>query len=243
MSESESVSAPVKEGDLLAGKYRVERVLGAGGMGVVVAAHHIALDEKVAIKLLLPEALSNPEAVSRFAREARAAVKIKNEHVARVIDVGSLDTGAPYMVMEYLEGSDLGDWVKQHGNLPVEQAVEFLLQACEAIAEAHGAGIVHRDIKPANLFVIMRADGLQSVKVLDFGISKVTPKGSVSDMGYTKTSTVMGSPLYMSPEQMESTKDVDTRTDIWALGVVLYELLTGNLPFLAESMPELIARI
>ena len=149
----------VKEGDIVAGRYRVDRVLGKGGMGIVVAAHHLQLDTKVAIKLMLPAALESHEAVTRFIREARAAVRIKSEHVARVTDVGTLDDGAPYMVMEYLEGSDLSAWVHKYGPLPIEQAVDFVLQACEALAEAHSLGIVHRDLKPANLFVVRRADG------------------------------------------------------------------------------------
>jgi eukaryotic-like serine/threonine-protein kinase len=234
----------VTEGQVLAGKYRVERLLGEGGMGVVVAARHLQLDERVALKFMRPEALFNAEAVARFAREARAAVKIKSEHVARVTDVGTLENGAPYMVMEYLEGGDLLAWLKQQGRLPVEQAVEFVLQACEAIAEAHALGIVHRDLKPANLFVIRRPDGAWSVKVLDFGISKMTGvSGSGPDFGMTKTSAVMGSPHYMSPEQMRSVKDVDARSDIWALGVILYELLTGVTPFTGDSFPELVLKI
>jgi eukaryotic-like serine/threonine-protein kinase len=236
--------AGFREGDILAGKYRIDKILGAGGMGMVVAAHHVQLDEKVAIKFLLPEMLDSGEAVARFAREARAAVKIKSEHVARVSDVGTLDNGAPYMVMEYLEGGDLAAWLKQRGTLPGEQAVEFVLQASEAIAEAHALGIVHRDLKPANLFVIRRPDGALSVKVLDFGISKMRGVGSsVPDISITKTSVMMGSPLYMSPEQMQSAKEVDSRTDIWALGVILYELISGHSPFWAESMPELVAKI
>src|SRR6478735_7849072 len=213
----------LNEGEVLAGKYRIERVLGQGGMGIVVAATHLQLGERVALKFLLPQALSNPLAVERFAREARAAVKIKSEHVARVSDVGTLESGAPYMVMEFLE------------------ALEFVLQACEAIAEAHALGIVHRDLKPANLFVVERADGVLSVKVLDFGISKVTESDGSGTM--TATSAVMGSPYYMSPEQMGSTRDTDARADIWALGVVLHELLTGNYPFQANAMPELVLKI
>jgi serine/threonine protein kinase len=213
-------------------------------MGVVVAAHHIHLDEKVAIKFLLPDALNNPEAVARFAREARAAVKIKSDHVARIIDVGTLDTGAPYIVMEYLEGGDLSAWITQRGALPIEQAVEFILQASEALADAHGLGIVHRDLKPANLFCIRRNDGLLSVKVLDFGISKLTTlSASGPDMSMTKTSTIMGSPMYMSPEQLLSSRDVDARTDIWALGVILYELLTGKAAFNGETLAELCVKI
>jgi serine/threonine-protein kinase len=236
--------APVREGEILAGKYRVEKVLGVGGMGVVVAATHLQLDERVAIKFLIKEALTNGEAVARFAREARAAVKIKSEHVARVIDVGTLETGAPYMVMEYLEGGDLSQVLASRGPLPVEEAVEYVLQACEAIAHAHALGIVHRDLKPANLFLIRRPDGSNAIKVLDFGISKVMPgKSNSSDNAMTRTRTVMGSPLYMSPEQMTSTRDVDGRTDLWALGAILYELVAGQPPFNAETMPQLCALI
>jgi serine/threonine-protein kinase len=234
----------VRPGEVLAGKYRVERVLGAGGMGVVVAAHHIQLDEKVALKFLLPEALGNAEATARFIREARAAVKIKSEHVASVKDVGTLPNGAPYMVMEYLEGGDLAGWVKQRGALPIDQAVEFVIQACVAVAEAHGLGIVHRDLKPANLFCVRRADGQLSIKVLDFGISKMTdPAASGPGMMMTKTAALMGSPLYMSPEQMRSSKDVDAGTDIWALGVILFELVTGRPPFMGDSVPEVAIKI
>ena len=242
--DSSQIVAGVHVGDVLAAKFRIEKILGAGGMGVVVAAHHIHLDEKVAIKFLLPEALNNPEAVARFAREARAAVKIKSDHVARIIDVGTLETGAPYIVMEYLEGGDLSAWIQQRGPLPIEQAVEFVLQACEALADAHALGIVHRDLKPANLFCIRGSDGLLSVKVLDFGISKITALGaSGSDMAMTRTTSVMGSPLYMSPEQLLSSKDVDARTDIWALGVILHELLTGTAPFSGETLAELCVKI
>ena len=237
------MTAPVQAGEILAGKYRVERVLGAGGMGVVVAAHHIELDERVALKFLLPEVLEIPEAVARFAREARAAAKIKSEHVARVTDVGRLANGAPYMVMEYLDGEDLSAWL-QRGALPVEQAVEFVLQACEAIAEAHSLGIVHRDLKPSNLFCIRRPDGELSIKVLDFGISKaLAGSSSGPDLGMTKTQTMLGSPLYMSPEQMQSARNVDARTDIWALGVILYQLLTARTPFDGETLPELVLNV
>jgi serine/threonine-protein kinase len=185
-----------------------------------------------------------PEAVARFAREARAAVKIKSEHVARVTDVGTLETGCPYMVMEYLHGRDLAQLVQDQGPLPIEQAVDCLLQACEAIAEAHALGIVHRDLKPSNLFLIHRADGSACIKVLDFGISKTTGMaGSGPDLGMTRTTAVMGSPLYMSPEQMASARNVDVRTDIWALGAILYELCTGQVPFAADTMPQLCAMV
>jgi eukaryotic-like serine/threonine-protein kinase len=241
--ENMTAGASVAEGDILAGKYRIEKILGRGAMGVVVAARHLKLDELVAIKFLLPETLANPEAVARFQREARAAVRIKSEHVARVGDVGTLENGAPFMVMEYLEGGDLEAWIEERGPLSTEQAIEFVLQALEAVAEAHALGIIHRDLKPSNLFWTPRADGLLSIKVLDFGISKITGTGATSDMSMTRTQDVMGSPLYMSPEQMRSARDVDAATDIWAIGVVLFELLTGKAPFVAPNMPELVLKI
>jgi serine/threonine-protein kinase len=242
VSDSRHISG-VHEGQIIAGKYRIERVLGAGGMGVVVAAHHLLLDEKVAIKFLLPETLKHAETVGRFAREARAAAKIKSEHVARVIDVGELESGAPYIVMEFLDGSDLAAWIRERGPLPIELAVDFVLQGCEAVAEAHRLGIVHRDLKPANLFIVHRLDGQYAVKVLDFGISKFTGSAATSGAAMTTTAAVMGSPLYMSPEQMHSARTVDARTDVWALGVVLYEALAGAPPFRAETLPELCAKI
>lgn len=236
--------APVKEGDLIAGKYRVARVLGAGGMGVVVQAHHEALDQRVAIKFLLADYAEHAEAAERFAREARAAARIRGEHVCRIMDVGKMDDGAPYMVMEYLEGSDLADVIEARGALPIDEAIDYVLQASEAIAEAHAAGIVHRDLKPPNLFLSARPDGTAVVKVLDFGISKTldTP-GTKSDISLTKTSTMMGSPLYMAPEQMKSSRDVDGRTDIWALGCILHEMLTAKPPFDGETVPEVCANI
>jgi serine/threonine-protein kinase len=228
----------LREGDVLAGKYRVERVLGTGGMGVVVAAHHIGLDTKVAVKLLLPEMLSQEEVVARFAREARAAARIANEHVARVFDVGALENGVPYMVMEFLDGFDLSEMLRRQGPLPVAQAVDFVLQACDGVAEAHRVGIVHRDLKPANLFCVRRSDGSLFVKVLDFGISKLSATGGQSSLAMTSTAAVIGTPYYMSPEQMDSARVVDGRTDIWALGIVLYEILTGHRPFGGQTMPE-----
>jgi serine/threonine-protein kinase len=238
---TEAPRLPVEPGEVLAGKYRVDRVLGAGAMGIVVSAHHVQLDDEVAIKFLLPGALPNAQAVERFSREARAAVKIKSEHVVRVLDVGTLDSGSPYMVMEYLNGKDLAAWLSERNVVPpIEQAVDFLLQASEAIAEAHTLGIVHRDLKPANLFVVQRPDGGYTIKVLDFGISKLLGKTTGSDM--TQTSVVMGSPFYMSPEQLRSTRDVDHRSDIWALGVILYELVAGGPPFEGDTMPELVHR-
>lgn len=227
---------PVQEGQLLAGKYRVERVLGTGGMGIVVAATHVHLGQKVAIKFLLPAACGTAATVVRFLREARSAVQIKGEHVARVIDVGTLERGEPYIVMEFLSGMDFAQVLQERGPLPIDEALDFILQAGEAIAEAHALGIVHRDLKPANLFLTSRPDGSPLVKVLDFGISQ---GGDAASSALTSKELIMGSPRYMSPEQMRSSRDVDARTDIWALGVVLFELLTGKVVFESDSMAGL----
>jgi len=243
MVHDSAIPAGFEPGSVIAGKFRIERVLGAGAMGVVVLAWHLQLEDWVAIKFMLPAALSNAEAVARFLREARAAVKIKSEHIARVSDVGTLESGAPYMVMEYLQGQDLAALLAKNGPLPIEQATEFILQVCEALAEAHSLGIVHRDLKPANLFCAQRADGAQVIKVLDFGIAKAAPGAADSDFAMTKTSAMMGSPLYMSPEQLESARNVDARSDIWSLGAVLYELLGGRPPFLAASLAGLMLQI
>lgn len=239
--DQSSIGKMYEVGDIIAGRYRVQRVLGIGGMGVVVAARHEELDTLVAIKMLRPEILMNRDVVARFAAEARAAVRIKSEHVARVTDVGTLPEGSPYMVMEYLEGSDLAELVQKRGKLPLHEAVDYVLQACEALAEAHSLGIIHRDLKPGNLFLCRRADGSELVKVLDFGISKTT--GTGSNPSLTGTSTLLGSPTYMSPEQLSSSKSVDCRTDIWALGIILHEILSGEVPFRSDTLPELFLAI
>ncbi len=234
---------PVAIGDILAGKYRVEKVLGQGGMGVVVAAWHIELEQRVAVKFLLARFAQDRAAAERFRREARAAVKIKSEHVARVSDVGTLEDGAPYMVMEYLEGCDLETELARVGTFEIEEAVKVTLQACLAMAEAHAKGMVHRDLKPANLFRTTRADGAKIVKVLDFGISKSVHGSSDGQLALTGTAAMIGSPLYMSPEQLESSRDVDELADVWSLGVILYELLTGAVPFGGDTLPQLVAAV
>jgi len=229
----------ITPGTILAEKFRVERVLGQGAMGIVLLATHLQLDQQVALKFLLPGSLSQSELEARFAQEARAAARIKSEHVARVIDVSTLDSGEPYIVMEYLEGSDLAKQLARRGPLPVPQAVAYVLQACEALAEAHAYGIVHRDLKLSNLFMASYPDGTPCIKILDFGISKYNLPGSDPDLSMTSTAAVMGSPLYMSPEQLRSSRNVDARSDIWALGVIMYELVAGHVPFDAQTMPVL----
>ncbi len=232
--------SPVRPGDVLAGRYRVERVIGVGGMGVVVAATHLELGEPRAIKLMLPRALASPEAVERFLREARASSRLKGERVARVHDVGRLGDGAPFIVMEYLEGQDLGAVYKLRGAIPPVEAVGYVMQACEALAEAHANGIVHRDVKPANLFVATGADGSPIVKVLDFGVSKLE---GCAEADLTRTDVLLGSPFYMSPEQMDSSRSVDARADVWSLGVILYQLVVGRLPFRGNAITEVVREV
>ncbi|HEX2879594.1 MAG TPA: serine/threonine-protein kinase [Polyangiaceae bacterium] len=241
MAPQSSLSGVPQPGEVLSGKYEIERVLGVGGMGVVLAARHVTLGQRVAIKFLLPDlAARQSEAVERFLREARASIHLRSENVARVIDVDKASNGAPYMVLEYLDGRDLNQVLREQKQLSVPIAVEFVLQAAEALAEAHSLGIVHRDLKPANLFLTARADGSPLIKVLDFGISKAMASG---ERGITSTQAVMGSPGYMSPEQVRSSKHVDQRTDVWSLGVILYEFLSGVPPFDGDSVPALSAQI
>ncbi len=231
-----------RAGEVIAGRYAVQRLIGKGGMAVVVAARHLELGGQVALKILDPKIAADEAGTERFFREARAITAIKSEHVVRVLDVGRSEAGLPFFVMELLVGQDLGQLLAS-GPLPFHYAVDFVLQASEALAEAHAAGIVHRDLKPSNLFLCQRPDGTPLVKVLDFGISKVTQSESASSAKLTETQSIFGSPMYMSPEQIRSAKKVDHRTDVWAIGVVLFELLTGHLPFDAENAAAALASI
>ncbi len=243
-AEVTSPSLP-RIGELIAGKYTIDRILATGGMGVVVAAKHIRLDQRVAIKFLLPEMLDREELVARFLREAQATVGLHGEHAVRVYDVGTLETGSPYLVMELLRGNDLDEELEVRGPLEIDEALDYILQACEAIAEAHRVGIVHRDIKPSNLFLARRPDGSRIVKVVDFGISKLLADEAQRGLNnkLTTTTAMLGSPQYMSPEQVRSAKDVDGRTDIWSLGCVLYEMLANVPPFSAETVSAVSAMI
>jgi eukaryotic-like serine/threonine-protein kinase len=231
-------------GDVLAGKYQIERTCGRGGLSVVFAAMHEELDRRVAIKVLLPEWAGDFDVVQRFLREGRAATRIRSEHVVRVFDVGTLDSGAPFLVLEFLEGHNLDEALSMWGPLPVSTAIDWMLQAAEAIGEAHAHGIVHRDLKPANLFLTQRADGTACIKVIDFGLSKLTdPRMRGSNVKLTRPTDVMGSPHYMAPEQLRATCDADLRADLWSLGAALYELLTGQPPFAGDTVPQLCATV
>jgi eukaryotic-like serine/threonine-protein kinase len=242
-------SGGLAAGTVLDGKYRVERKIGEGAMGVVLQATHLGLDEAVAIKLMRPEVQRMEGTLGRFAKEAKIAARIRSEHVAKVLDVGILEPFGPYIVMEYLEGSSLAELLeirleRGQGPLAAERVVEFMLQACEALAAAHALGVIHRDVKPDNLFVT-RHGGLETLKLLDFGISKAGLTGRVlgNDVRTSTISCVMGTPLYMSPEQLRSSPGVDCRTDVWSMGAVMYELLCGEPPFRDGSIPEICAAI
>lgn len=197
-------------GQVVGGKYRIERLLGAGAMGAVFAARHELLQQTVALKVMLPKIAASKPAAARFLNEARAAARIEGEHVARVLDVGHLENDVPFIALELLEGADLARVLAERGCFSQGDALLYVLQALEAVAQAHALGIVHRDLKPANLFLAQRRDGTQIVKVLDFGISKaLNVQGEASPSVLTQSSSMLGSPLYMSPEQVRSSRDVE----------------------------------
>ncbi len=241
--EADLQELPVRIGEVIDDKYRIDRLVGVGGMGLVMAAHDVALDRPVALKFLHGLSASTLEANSRFKREARAMAKLHSEHVVRVLDVGTLPSGEPYMVMEYLEGIDLAQLVKTRGFLPVPEAVDYILAACEAVAEAHALGIIHRDLKPSNLYLSRTLDGTSKLKLLDFGIAKISTDASEYEISFTTTTALLGSPVYMSPEQLQCSRDADARADIWSLGAIIYRLISGRPPFVATTMPQICAMI
>jgi serine/threonine-protein kinase len=233
----------VPEGEILAGRYRVERVMGAGGMGIVVQVTHVENGGRYALKFLRPSVARDSAAATRFLREAKAGRRIASPHVVTIADVGELDSGAPFLVMEYLEGTSLDKRLAAGARLPLAEACDLALQVAEGLASAHAMGVVHRDIKPANLFLNQGSDGSEVLKIVDFGISKILDPDSPAAQHLTRTQTSIGSPLYMSPEQMRSARTADFRTDQWSLGVVLYRMATGHLPFDGQSLPRLCVQV
>jgi tRNA A-37 threonylcarbamoyl transferase component Bud32 len=240
--------APLPSDDaVIARRYRIDRLLGTGGMGVVVVADDLQTGRRVAIKFLLRHNLDKPGARERFVREAQAMVRVQSEHVVQVLDVGNLSNGAPFIVMEHLEGEDLAARLELRGPRPVVELVDSLVQTCDAVEQAHARGVIHRDLKPSNLFRARRKDGGEIIKVLDFGVSKLqaADEAAAADRGLllTRASTMVGSVYYMSPEQMNNARDIDGRSDIWSLGVILYELATGELPFPGDTTLEVCTRV
>ena len=228
---SQPVHRPAGVGDVIGGKYRLSDTLGSGGMGRVYAAYHLMLDTKVALKFMHPHLLRDPVAVARFAREARAAATLKSAYAARIMDVDQLPSGELFIVMEYLEGHSLETVAASRRGLPIAEAVGHILQACDALAEAHAQGIVHRDVKPANLFLTRAGSSLSMIKVLDFGLAK-----TMAPQAFTSGSAgALGTPQYMSPEQIRGDREVDARTDVWSIGATLYELLAGRAAFEGRS--------
>ena len=230
-------AASVQPGDIIANRYRVEHALGVGGTGVVMAAHDTELDQPCAVKLMRERVRGDDEATARFLREVRVLARMETPHVARVFDFGWIE-GAPYLVTELLEGEDLRALCKRLGPLPIDEAVHYMLEALDAIGEAHERGIVHRDLKPANLFLAQMPSGERQIKVIDFGISKID-----GDDRLTNANVVLGSPFYMAPEQWSASRDVDARADVWSLGVIAYRLITGTTPFAAKTLGELCVQV
>ena len=234
-------------GSIVGNKYRIDGCLGEGGMGVVLSATHMELDAPVAIKVVREEYAGSADIVERVLFEARAVARMRSNHVVRVLDVARLPSGCPYIVMEQLQGVDLGLALWENGPFSVPQAIDFLLQACDGLAEAHGLGIVHRDLKPGNLFLATTPEGVV-LKVLDFGISKEvgSPLRSIARRprtSLTSSGDPVGSPYYMAPEQMRASPDIDARADIWSLGAILFELLTAQCPFEGDTLSEVCAKV
>lgn len=233
----------VSIGQVIASKYRIDGVLGQGGMGAVFSAEHLHMGNRCAVKVLHASLVGDEEHMRRFLREAKAAARLKSRHVCKVLDYGKLDNGAPFLVMEQLEGRDLKRVLHERGKLSIGEAALYGVQICSALDEAHRIGIVHRDLKPGNLFLATEPGGAPSLKVLDFGVAKWTPSAGATGPEITKTSAILGTPSYMSPEQMRSSRDVDHRTDLWSMGIILYRMVTGRLPFGGNNVVEVCAEI
>ena len=233
---------PPMPGTLVADRYLLGESLGRGGMGAVFAAIDRRTSEKVAIKFVTVTGPTRAEVTKRFLREADILLRVRSENVSRIIDVGNLDDGAPFIVMDHLEGEDFASLLER-GPRPVIEAVDLVIEACAGVAAVHAVGIVHRDVKPANLFIARVADGRHVIKLLDFGIAKLPADGAVSDVKLTRDFGVLGSVHYMAPEQMLGEPDVGSRADVWSLGVILYELLAGRVPFDGQTLTEVCTRV
>ena len=238
---SGTASALVAPGAIVAGKYRLDAVVGEGGMGAVWSATHTGLGQAVAIKFISREFVTSPEALRRFDAEAKAAAQLRSRHVVQVFDNGTLEDGTPYIAMELLRGENVYARVHRAGPVPLPEALEILSQCCKALGRAHAAGIVHRDIKPDNIFLAQTEEEGILVKILDFGIAKFAT--APNDHSSTRTGAVLGTPLYMSPEQARGLKTIDYRTDLYSLGLVAYTMFTGNLAFSSESFGDLLLQI
>ena len=241
VSTVDTLPGGTRTGELLAGKYRLVRLLGRGGMGEVYEARHVVVGRRFAVKFLHAQPTLGSGAAARFLREAQAAGALESPHIAAVIDFDSATDGAPFMVMEYLEGQSLARVLRSEQRLPVPRVVGLLLQACAGLATAHAAGIVHRDLKPDNLFLVERPDGAELLKIVDFGIAKLVGEGAAADV--TQSGAVLGTPHYMAPEQARGERAVDHRVDIHALGLIAYELLCGKKPHPGDSYNAILAHI
>ncbi|HEX3596703.1 MAG TPA: protein kinase [Polyangiaceae bacterium] len=233
----------LQPGQVLDGKYKIVRVIGEGGMGAVYEGENVRIRRRVAIKLLHAGIAANTEMVQRFEREAQVAGTVGNDHILEILDLGALPSGERYMVMEFLDGVTLTDRIKALGRLTAQESVQLVRQVLRGLGAAHGAGIVHRDLKPDNIFILREKAGLRDfVKIIDFGISKFSEQNGASSR-MTRTGALMGTPHYMAPEQATGSADIDRRTDIYAVGIIMYETITGRVPFQAETFNQLLFEI